>query len=100
MAFQIGNQEWRKRKSNRGGRPTRHETAKRKALDAAKARGLKRWAELRADWILAGILGLDRGRCPLCEKIIKHHGINGKSTGKFEHGVSGATFRADEDVGA
>ena len=75
MAFQLGNQEWRKRKFNRGGRPTRHETAKKKALDEAKAHGLRRWAELRADWMLAGILGLDRGRCPLCEKIIKHHVI-------------------------
>ncbi len=75
MPFRIGNQEWRKRRCSRGGRPTRHEAAKKKALDEAKTCGLKRWAELRADWMLAGILGLDRGRCPLCEKIIKHHEI-------------------------
>lgn len=76
MAFVIGNQQWKKRRFNRGGRPTRQETARKKARDEATARKLKRWAEARADWALAGILGLDRGRCPLCEKIIKHHGIN------------------------
>jgi len=75
MAFQSGNQEWRKRKFDRGGRPTRHETAKKEALDEAEARELRRWAEARAGLTLARILGLDRGRCPLCEKIIKHHGI-------------------------
>ncbi len=75
MGFIAGNQEWRKRRVNRGGRPTRHETAKRKALAEAKDRRLQRWAELKADWTLAGIFGLNRGRCPLCEKIIKHQEI-------------------------
>ncbi|MDZ4345645.1 MAG: hypothetical protein U1E51_24790 [Candidatus Binatia bacterium] len=75
MAFQTGNQEWRKRQFNRGGRPTRQETAKKKARDEAIARQLKQWAEAKAAWSSAGIFKLDRGRCPFCEKITKHHEI-------------------------
>jgi hypothetical protein len=69
MGFSIGNQEWRKRSANKGGRPTREEMQKKKARDEAINRKIKRWAEAKADWSLAGLFRIKRGRCPFCEKI-------------------------------
>jgi hypothetical protein len=76
MAFSVGNQEWRKRNANMGGRPTRQEMQKKKARDEAINRKIKRWAEAKADWFFAGLFRIKRGRCPFCEKnIMKHHEI-------------------------
>jgi hypothetical protein len=69
MGFGIGNQEWRKRRHHNGGRPTREEVQKKTARDEAVNRKIKRWAEAKADWFLAGMLGMNRKRCPFCEKI-------------------------------
>jgi hypothetical protein len=69
MGFVIGNQEWRKRSANKGGRPTRLETGKKKAREKARKRKIKIWAESKGAWDLAHILGLYHGRCPFCGKI-------------------------------
>src|SRR4030095_1679285 len=69
MGFSIGNQEWRKRSANKGGRPTREEMEKKKARDKAVNRKIERWAEAKADWSLARLFRIKRGRCPFCEKI-------------------------------
>jgi len=69
MGFGIGNQEWRKRSANKGGRPTRREMAKRKARDEAMNRRIERWAEVKANWDFARIIRIRNKRCPLCEKI-------------------------------
>jgi hypothetical protein len=68
MGFSVGNQEWRKRSANKGGRPTRQEMAKKKARDEAINRKIERWAEAKADWSLAGLFRIKRGRCPFCDK--------------------------------
>jgi hypothetical protein len=65
--FTVGNQEWRKRKFHRGGRPTRQEIARKKALDEATSRKTREWAEMRASVLVAGIFGI-HSRCPLCGK--------------------------------
>jgi hypothetical protein len=69
MGFSVGNQEWRKRRANNGGRPTREEMQKKKARDKARKRRIKKWAEAKANWDLAGILGMNNKRCPFCSKI-------------------------------
>jgi hypothetical protein len=66
MSFQIGNDEWRKRKADRGGRPTRQEVARRKALKKAEALKIPEWANMRASITIAEILGI--GHCPLCNR--------------------------------
>jgi hypothetical protein len=68
MPFSTGNQEWKKRSVNKGGRPTRKEMAKKKAQDKATNHKIKRWAEAKADWFLAGMLGMHHKRCPFCGK--------------------------------
>jgi hypothetical protein len=68
MGFGLGNQEWRKRSANKGGRPTWDEMAKKKARDEAINRKIERWAEAKADWFLAGLFRIKRGRCPFCDK--------------------------------
>jgi hypothetical protein len=68
MGFSFGNQQWRKRSANKGGRPTRQEMAKKKARDEAINRKIERWAEAKADWMFAGLFGIGRLRCPFCEK--------------------------------
>ena len=48
MAFTIGNQEWRKRTANRGGRPSRDDLARRRrAVEAERRRQLKIWPKQR-----------------------------------------------------
>ena len=68
MGFGVGNQEWRKRRVNRGGRPTRRETMKRKARQDAMNRRIEKWAEVKANWDFARIIGMRNKRCPFCEK--------------------------------
>jgi hypothetical protein len=69
MGFGIGNQEWKKRSANRGGRPTRKETMKRKARQDAMNRRIEKWAEAKVDWDFATMIGIRNKRCPLCRKI-------------------------------
>jgi hypothetical protein len=66
--FQPGNREWRKRRLNRGGRPSREAVIRRKALDKAEAKKIKFWAEARAKLTLVRILGKGGRCCPLCER--------------------------------
>jgi hypothetical protein len=42
---------------------------KKKARDKAIKQKIKRWAEAKADWFLAGMLGMKQKRCPFCGKI-------------------------------
>ena len=57
MPFQFGNQEWRKRKVNRGGRPTREQAEKKRLEQEALNRKIEEWAEDYAAMIFMKIMG-------------------------------------------
>jgi hypothetical protein len=69
MGFGVGNQEWRKRSANKGGRATRRETMKKKARQDAMNHRIRKWAEAKADWDFATMIGFRNKRCPVCGKI-------------------------------
>jgi len=68
VAFEKGNQDWKKRKADRGGRPTREAARKKQLKKAAMNREIKMWAEARTALMLAQVFGLKVGACPLCGK--------------------------------
>ena len=66
MPFQKGNQEWRKRKANRGGRPTREERKKKRMEERELDRAIKKYAEIEGARILMRIFKIKPERCELC----------------------------------
>ena len=55
MPFQFGNQEWRKRKANRGGRPTREQTKKKRIEERELNRAIEKYADIEGARILMRI---------------------------------------------
>ena len=70
MPFELRNQEWRKRKVNRGGRPTREEMEKKRAVQRETQRAVKVHVETEVTWNLLRILGIRLGSCPLCRRTL------------------------------
>jgi len=68
MPFKPGNQEWKKRKACRGGRPNREELAKRKIEKRELNRVAKIYARVKAVQEVESVLGLGPGVCPVCKQ--------------------------------
>ncbi len=72
MPFQLGNQEWKKRKVCRGGRLTREELAKQKIEKRELNYVAKIYARVKAAEQMESIFGLcsliNSGVCPVCKQ--------------------------------
>jgi len=68
MPFKSGNEEWKKRRVCRGGRPTKEELAKRKIEKREFYRVAKIYARVKAVQEVESFLGLGPGVCLVCKQ--------------------------------